>query len=255
MTLEDKVAVVTGGSSGIGRAIATRFAEAGADVVVADQRLEPREGGPPTHQWIRTETNRKAVYVECNVADVADLETAVEAADAFGGVEVMVNSAGIGRAEPFLSISEADYDELLSINLKGTFFGAQIAARRMVENDGGCIINLSSTAGIRGSNNSAAYSASKGGVRLLTYSLAAELGPAGIRVNVLHPGVIETEMTRQDIPVIGGEKAARYMDRIPLKTFGDTSDVSEMAAFLASDRADFINGVSIVIDGGMVNAG
>ena len=130
--LSDSVAVITGGSSGNGRAIARTFAEEGADIVVADIRDSPREGGTPTHEAIAAETGSEATFVECDVTEKDDLEASVEAAEEFGGVDIMINNAGIFRGENFLEVSEDDYNRLMDINVKGVFFGAQAAAKRMV---------------------------------------------------------------------------------------------------------------------------
>lgn len=253
--LGDQVAVVTGGSSGIGRAICRRFAEHGADVVVADIQAGPREGGTPTHELIEAETDRAAVFVECDVSETADLAAAMDAADEFGGVSVMVNNAGIFRGADFLDVSEADYDRLMDVNVKGTFFGAQAAARRMVENGGGSIVNLSSVAGITGSGEYATYCTSKGAVRLLTYALADALGPRGVRVNVIHPGLIETAMTTDDVPLVGTEAGEAFVEQVPSRRAGDTGDIADAALYLASDLADYVNGESLVVDGGLTNTG
>lgn len=247
------VAVVTGASSGNGRAIAREFADQGADVVVADIREDPREGGTPTHDLIEQETERTARFVDCDVTDLDQLEAAVAAADDLGGVDVMVNNAGVFRGEAFLDVSEEEFDRLMDINVKGTFFGSQAAARRMVDSGGGSIINLSSVAGIRGSGEHVTYCTSKGAVRLMTYSLAGQLGPEGVRVNAIHPGVIETAMTTEDVPIVGTEEGEAYLEQIPSRRFGQPADVADVAVFLASDLAGYVNGESIIVDGGMTN--
>lgn len=253
--LSETAAVVTGGASGNGRSIARTFAEEGADVVVADVQADPREGGTPTHELIEAETDARAAFVECDVTDNDDLREAVDAADEFGGIDVMVNNAGIYRAETFTDVTEAEYRTLMDVNVKGVFFGAQIAAERMLETGGGSIINMSSVAGIQGSRQSPTYSASKGAVRLLTYALAAELGEDGVRVNAIHPGVIETSMTTEDVGLVRGENADRYRSMIPQGRFGTPDDVADVTLFLASDLADYVNGASLVVDGGMSSSG
>ncbi|WP_313691089.1 SDR family oxidoreductase [Halorarum halobium] len=249
--LLDDTAVVTGAASGNGREIAVRFAEEGADVVVADVREEPREGGVPTHERIAGETDREATFVDCDVSDPEALERAVAAAESFGGVDVMVNNAGILQPDSFLEVTEEEYDRLMDVNAKGVYFGAQAAAKRMVEADGGVIINMSSAAGIRGSGRLVTYSHSKGAVRLLTYSLADALGPDGVRVNAIHPGFVETAMTTDDVHVVGTEQGERMKRGIPSRRFGTPGDVADAAVYLASDMSSYVNGESLVVDGGM----
>lgn len=252
--LGGKTAVVTGAASGIGRAIARRFAAEGADVVVADVREAPREEGDPTHEAIESGTDASAAFVSCDVTDVGDVDAAVDAADEFGGVDVMVNNAGIvGPQGPITDVEPEAYRRLLRVNLDGVFFGSRAAAARMAESDGGSIVNVSSIAGIRGYENLTPYCASKGGVRSLTYALAEELGPDGIRVNVIHPGVIETAMTAEDVPIVGTETGEAMRRSIPLRTFGTPDDVANAALFLASELSEFVTAESLVVDGGVTN--
>lgn len=242
------VAVVTGGASGNGRAIACKLAAEGANaVVIADLRREPREGGAPTDEVVAG-LGATAVFVETDVSSPDSVATAVEAAEDFGGVDCMVNNAGILRAESFLEMTEADYDALMDINVKGVFFGAQSAASAMMRHGrGGSIINVSSVAGIVAGSLLPAYSATKGAIRLLTYSLSGYLGPMGIRVNALHPGIIDTAMTTIDAH-IADDASARH---IPLGRNGVPGDVADSAVFLASTLSRYISGVSLVIDGGL----
>lgn len=251
--LTDQTAVITGAASGNGRAIAQRFADEGANIVVADIREEPRGGGTPTHELIESEYDVHTTFVETDVSDIDSLEAAVETAAEFGGVDIMVNNAGIFRAEEFLEVTEEEYHQLMDINLKGVFFGAQVAAKQMIENGGGAIINLSSVAGIQGSADYATYNASKGAVKLLTYALADRLGPEGIRVNAIHPGLIETKMTTEDVPIIGGEQEEAFLQTIPSRRAGTPEDVADAALFLASDLSGYVNGESLILDGGMTN--
>lgn len=240
--LTGETALITGASSGIGRAIALRFAEAGADIVVADVREEPREGGTPTHELIAD-----AEFVETNVAEPESVRTAVDQTVAeFGGLDVMVNNAGVYPGDqPVETVAEADYDRVLDVNLKGTYFGSTVAAEAMREGDGGAIVNLSSIAGLVGFGGGTAYGASKGGVASLTRSLAVELGPDGIRVNAISPGVIETAMTTQDTDAVG-----TMTDRVPLRRDGQPEDIASAALFLASDDAAYVTGHDLVVDGG-----
>lgn len=247
--ITDQVAVITGGSSGIGRGIAKSFAREGADIVVADLQREPKGDGPPTDEFLRKEFDIQAGYVECDVSELADLETAVAAADEFGGIDIMVNNAGIFRIDKFLDASPEQYDQVMNVNARSAYFGAQAAAQSMIEADGGCIINLSSINAYLGSRGAIAYSMSKAAVQLLTRSLAGTLGPEGIRVNALLPGSIRTSIgAGVDIP----QDIAEGMDmEIPIGRRGTPEDVGDVAVFLASDLARYVNGASIRVDGGM----
>ncbi|RLM49210.1 SDR family oxidoreductase [Halorubrum sp. Atlit-28R] len=251
--LTDNVAVITGGSSGNGRAIARRFASEGADIVIADIQESPREGGDPTHELIEAETEVRATFVECDVTNVGNLETAVEAAEEFGGVTVMVNNAGIFHDEEFLEVDEDAFDRMMDINVKGVYFGAQAAAKRMVKAGGGRIINISSVAGLEGSGEFITYCGTKGAVRLLTYAMAAKLGPDGVRVNAIHPGLIETTMTTEDYPIMGTDAEEDFLQSIPSRRAGQPEDVADTALYLASDLSDYVNGESLIVDGGMAN--
>lgn len=250
MTLLDgRVAVITGGSSGIGRGIALGFAEHGADaIVVADIREKPKEGGLPTHEKIEEETDTSATFVDCDVAKLDDVQQAVESADAFGGVTVMVNNAGIWHPEDFFQVEEDEYRRMMDINLKGAYFGSQAAAKRMTEHGGGAIINISSIAGLFGNGNWPTYAASKGGLTMLTYSLAHRLADHGIRVNAIHPGGIET--------MIGGDQGTdpdqirAFLDGVPLGRYGQPEEIGGASVFLASDLASYVTGESLVVDGG-----
>jgi NAD(P)-dependent dehydrogenase (short-subunit alcohol dehydrogenase family) len=246
--LEGKVAVVTGGASGMGRAVCVRFADEGAAaIVVADVRKDPREGGAATVELVQA-AGAKCVFVESDVRRPADLERAVVVSEQFGGVDIMVNNAGVSGPEDFFAWSEEDYDRVVDVNVKGVFFGCQVAAKAM-RGRGGAIINLSSIVGIRGLSTSPTYSASKGAIRLLTYSLGGLLGPLGIRVNAIHPGLIDTAMNRLDAPVIGDDGASPVP--IPLGRVGLPNDVAGAAVYLASDLAAYVNATSLVVDGGL----
>jgi NAD(P)-dependent dehydrogenase (short-subunit alcohol dehydrogenase family) len=252
--LQGKVAVITGGASGNGRAISLAFAQHGADVVIADIRQEPREGGVPTQQLISQQTGARAKFVSCNVTRLADLEAAVAAADDLGGVDIMVNNAGILTKQSLLEAEEADFDHMMAVNVKSVYFGSQVAAKRMLAKGGGAIINLSSIAGMRGTGGYAAYCTSKGAVRHMTYALADELGPKGIRVNALHPGIIETQMNIVDEPVIGPTEGESYLPMIPLRRWGQAGEVADAAVYLASDLASYVSGASLVVDGGYLRS-
>ena len=256
--LDGKTAVVTGAASGFGRSISRTFARNGADVIVADIRTEPREGGQPTHELIRAETDQQAYYVECDVTSTDDLAVAVEAAEELGGIDIMVNNAGLFRTEDFLAVTEAEYDQMMDVNVKGVFFGAQAAAREMVDNGGGTIINMSSAAGYSGAGGFPTYCTSKGAVRLLTYALADRFGSNGIRVNSINPGFAKTQMMAES--GLGKGIRGRIQDQVlrrmtPQRRYAETQEIANVALFLASDLSSFVNGESILVDGGLTNTG
>jgi NAD(P)-dependent dehydrogenase (short-subunit alcohol dehydrogenase family) len=249
--LAAKVVVVTGGASGNGRAIALACAAEGARIVVADVRETPREGGAPTVEVARAEFGAEATFVHCDVTRLDDLEAAMRAADALGGVDVMVNNAGVLAKQALVDATEADFERLMGVNVKGVYFGAQAAAKRMLARAaGGVVVNVSSIAGMRGTGGYALYNASKGAVRLLTMALADELGPFGVRVVALHPGIIDTQMNVTDDPLIGSEAGEQYRQLIPLRRWGRADEVAQAVVFLASERASYVTGASLTIDGG-----
>jgi NAD(P)-dependent dehydrogenase (short-subunit alcohol dehydrogenase family) len=254
--LTGETAVVTGGSSGNGRAIALTFAEHGADVVVADVVEEPREGGDPTAAVIEAETDANATFVDCDVTNVDDLDDALDAAEDYGGVSIMVNNAGIMSAEDLFATTEEDYEHLMDVNVKGVFFGSQLAAERMVDaGREGSIVNMSSVGGLFGSSRVFLYSTSKGAVKLMSYALAGVLGEHGIRVNALHPGTIKTAMTIEfEGGAVGTEDEDQIAAGIPLKRIGTPQDVANAALFLASDLAGYVTAESLVVDGGALNS-
>jgi NAD(P)-dependent dehydrogenase (short-subunit alcohol dehydrogenase family) len=249
--LRGKRVLISGGSSGIGLAAAERFLEEGSRVFLCGidpAEVEAAVGGLAEQGEISG--------LACDVsleADVARLTGA--AANALGGVDVLVNNAGIARRDPFLAITAAGWDRILQVNLRGMFLVAQAVSRQMVARGaGGVIINMCSTNGIAGEEEYAHYNASKGGVLLLTKTMAVELGRQGIRVNALCPGYIHTPLNDAIAATIGGGEfeAAYVRDRIPLGRAGRATDVAAAYAFLASDDAAFIHGSALVIDGGQL---
>ena len=247
--LSGKVAIITGAASGIGRATALQLAREGAAVVVADLRPEPREGGEPTAQLIVAEGGT-ASFIHCDVTNRDHRQAVVARAEQLGGVDLLVNNAGLFRAQDFLETSEAEYDRMSDVNVKAVYFMSQAAARFMVPRGSGCIINLSSVAGLQGVAGFSTYCLTKGAVRLMTYALADELGPHGIRVNAVHPGFIDTSMTRIDVPVVDTPMAAAYLESIPLRRAGSAQDVARSILLLASDLAGYVSGASLNVDGG-----
>lgn len=244
--LEGRTAVVTGAASGNGRSIAILFAEHGADVVVADVREDPREGGLPTHEVVDQETDQGATFVECDVSSRNDLKEAVDAAGEFGGIDIMVNNAGIYERTPFLKVTEEEYDRMMAVNGKGVFLGSQVAAWRLMERGSGSIINISSLNSTVGVGHAVPYCASKGAVHAMTPAMADALGPT-IRVNSIHPGAIDTAMYV--------ERSEDQLKAIPAERAGLPEDVAGAALYLASDLSDYVTGQSIVVDGGVSTTG
>ncbi|GGM67865.1 NAD(P)-dependent dehydrogenase (short-subunit alcohol dehydrogenase family) [Halarchaeum rubridurum] len=250
---DGETVIVTGGSSGIGRAVAARFGEAGATVVVADVDEEPRDVDAivPTAQRIR-DAGGEAHFVETDVSDPDDVESVVAAAREFGGVDVMVNNAGISRQAPFLDIDPDDLDALYEVNVKGVFVGTQAAGRDMVERDDpGCIVNTASISSEVSQFGQSAYDVSKAAVQMATRGAALELGEHGVRVNAVAPGHIGTEITE------GWTEEARSYDResdllkpLPLGRAGTPEDVAGAFCWLASEDAAYVTGETVTVDGG-----
>jgi NAD(P)-dependent dehydrogenase (short-subunit alcohol dehydrogenase family) len=249
MALENKVTIVTGGAKGIGLAIARRFASEGARVVVAD--VDDDAGSRAVEEIGALGAVR---FVRCDVGDGAEVENLVRSVvEAWGGIDVLVNNAGIVHGADFLEITEADFDRVLRVNLKGVFLVGQAAARQMVKQvkDGGApgaIVNMSSVNAVFAIPTQVPYSASKGGVNQLTKVMALSLAPYGIRVNAVGPGSIMTDM----LASVANDKAARHrlLSRTPLKRIGDPAEIAAVVAFLASDEASYITGQTIYADGG-----
>ena len=244
-TLTGKVALVTGASRGIGRAIALKLAAEGAAVVIN------YHGSMEKAKEVKAEIESDggiAEIMQCNVADYQATEAMIrKVTDDFGRLDILVNNAGITRDGLLMKMSEEDYDTVLDTNLKGPFHCIRFAARQMLRQRSGRIINLSSVSGILGNAGQANYSASKAGVIGLTKSAARELASRGITVNAVAPGFIETEMTA----VLPEKVRESAVAQIPLGTFGTAEDVAEAVAFLASDSARYITGQTIHVDGGM----
>jgi glucose 1-dehydrogenase len=248
MKLTGKKALVTGSNQGIGQAIALRLAEEGADLII-DYVTHP-DTAEETVQSIR-KLGRRAVAVQGDISKVADTQRMVaESVEALGGLDILVNNAGVERHASFWEVTEADYDLVLGINLKGAFFTTQAFVRhRMEVKQPGKVINLSSVHEDLPFPHFTSYCASKGGMKMVMRNLSIELAPYGITINNIAPGAIETPIntTLLHDPV----KLKALLDNIPLARLGKTSDVAGVAAFLASADADYITGATIVVDGGL----
>ncbi|MBI2770666.1 MAG: SDR family oxidoreductase [Burkholderiales bacterium] len=239
--LAGRTCIVTGGSQGIGEACARRFAREGAKVVIAD--VDDARG-----QALATELG--ALYVHCDVGDKSQADALVAAAmQAYGRIDVLVNNAGIFKASDFLDITEADFDAVLRVNLKGSFLVGQAVAREMAKAGKGSIVNMSSVNGTLTIPTIASYNVSKGGINQLTRVMALALADKGIRVNAVAPGTIATELAAKAV-LTSEEAKARIMSRTPMKRLGEPHEIADAVAFLASDAASYITGEIVVVDGG-----
>jgi glucose 1-dehydrogenase len=246
--LQGRVAIVTGASSGIGQSIAVRLAHEGADIVI-DYVGHP-EGANETLKQVNA-AGAKGAIVQADVSKLEAVQNLVDQAwKHFGSADILVNNAGMERKADFVDVSEADYDKVLSVNLKGPFFLTQAFVRRLRDaKKPGRVINISSVHEDMAFPGFATYCASKGGLRMLMRDLAVELGPLGITVNNVAPGAISTPINTallEDRP-----KLNALLANIPLGRLGTTEDVASLVAFLASDEASYINGSTFVIDGGL----
>jgi glucose 1-dehydrogenase len=248
MRLQGRNALVTGSSKGIGRAIAARFGREGANVVV-NYNSDPK-GANEVVEEIRA-LGVKAMAVKADLGNVASVQALIAASiEALGSLDVLVNNAGIEAHSPFWDVSEAEYDRVLSVNLKGVFFATQAMVNHLrASSRGGRIINISSVHEEIPFPNFAAYCASKGGLKMLTRNLAVELGPLGITVNSIAPGAIETPINRKLLN--DPAKLRSLLRQIPLGRLGQPDDVAGLAAFLASDDASYATGSTYFVDGGL----
>jgi len=247
INLSGKRAVVTGSAMGIGAQIATRLAQAGADVIVTDLDDEKGEG---TAAVLRAQ-GLKATYQRCDITNTAHLVAVAEAAVAAGGLDIWVNNAGIyPTTGSVLQVTDDFVDRMLDVNVRAQFSAAREAANRMP--NGGSIVNLASIAGIRGGAGISAYTASKGAVIAMTRALGNELGPMGIRVNAIAPGIIDTPGVRAQLEPLKatGLDIDAAIAANPLRTAGQADHIARATLFLVSGLAAFVNGVTLVVDGG-----
>ena len=246
MRLKDKVALVTGSSRGVGRAIALAYAREGASVVI--NYTANQAAGEEVIAAIK-EMGEKAVLVKADVSKAADAEALVQKGiDEFGGIDILVNNAGLSRPAMLLKMTEDQWDQVVDIHLKGAFLCTQFAARHMKEQNKGKIINVTSVAGIVGTVGQINYSAAKGGLLSFTKSAARELARYNVCVNVICLGIVATDMTEK---IRTDEKLKEiYMNRILLKRFAEPDDISPAFVFLSSDESDYITGQLLCVDGG-----
>ncbi|NLS11178.1 glucose 1-dehydrogenase [Nesterenkonia sp. MY13] len=245
--VEGKVAIVTGGAQGMGRTHSQLLAEEGASVIVTDV---DSVAGQETVRLIE-DAGGSAAFIQHDVASASDWDTVVKhAMDSHGRIDVLVNNAGILVFKSLQDTEEEEWDRIVEVNAKGTFLGCKAVLPAMRHSAAPSIINISSMYGIIGAPNAAAYEASKGAVRTLTKAAAVDLGPFGIRVNSVHPGVIDTAMTRDILADPEGAKA--LLGTTILGRAAQPQEVSNCVVFLASDEASFITGAELVVDGGYI---
>ena len=246
-SLEGEVAIVTGARQGLGKEIALTFAEAGADVAVCDAVIEDGE-----LEAVAKEIQgfgRHSLAIQVDISQKAEVDNMVQkVADEFGVIDILVNDAGINVKCFLLEFSEADYDRIFDINLKGYFLCSQAVAKRMVQRGKGNIINIASIAATKPPTKSGPYSASKAGVVSLTKSLALELAGNGVRANAISPGLAKTKITEW---LWSDPKALKeYASKVPLGRITEPTDIAAAALFLASDASSYITGATILVDGG-----
>jgi len=247
MRLQNKIAIITGAGSGIGRGIALAFVKEGAKVVVADWS---EEGGKEAVEQVR-KINGEAVFVKTDVSKTVDIDKMVKTClDKFGRVDILVNNAGIYRTYNLHEMSEEDWDKTINVNLKSVFLGSKRVIPEMLKQGQGKIINTASIAGLVGFAQSGAYCASKGGIIALTKEMALDYAPKKINVNCICPGVIKTAMTKD---MITDPATKQFLESsTPYPRLGEPADIAMAAVYLASNESDFVNGHVLVVDGGWI---
>ncbi len=247
--LEGKSIAITGGDQGIGRAIAERLAQDGADIAIC---YRSNQAGAQEVVAEITKQGRRAIAIQCDVGKISDGQHFIDNAIAqLGKLDILINNAGLEHHADFWDVAEQDYDAVLNVNLKGLFFLTQAFVRhRMQSKSGGKVINISSVHEELPFPHFASYCASKGGIKMLTRNLSIELAPLGITINSIAPGAIETPINKNLVndPV----KLAAVLKNIPLKRLGQPADVASIASFLASDDSSYITGTTFFVDGGLL---
>ena len=239
--LQGRVVIVTGAAQGIGAACAHRFAREAAHVVIADV-------ADAAGQALAAEL--QANYVHCDVGDKAQVDALVaQVLRQYGRIDVLVNNAGIFKSADFLDVTEADFDAVLRVNLKGSFLMGQAVAREMAKAGRGSIVNMSSVNSVLAIPNIASYNVSKGGINQLTRAMALALADKGVRVNAVGPGTIATELAAKAV-LTSDEARNKIMMRTPIKRLGEPGEVADVVAFLASDAASYMTGEIVMVDGG-----
>jgi NAD(P)-dependent dehydrogenase (short-subunit alcohol dehydrogenase family) len=243
---KDKVAIISGGATGIGKAIADRLAEAGASVVLCGRRLHKCE---EACKDIQDSTGARTFARRCDIANKNQVEAMVnDVVNEFGHIDILVNNAGVTSNYHVLELPEEEWDRVININLKGYFLCSQGVGRVMAAASGGVIINIGSQLGDVARPNKAHYVSAKGGVKMLTKALAVDLAQYAIRVNAVAPGPVETEMTA---PILSDPTLRRaILERLLVRRLGQPEDVAGAVVFLASDAASFITGTTLYVDGG-----
>lgn len=246
MDLTGKVILVAGGSRGIGEQMVRDFAEQGANVVIASRNLDKCA---EIAEEVSAEHGVKALPVRCDMGNVEDIKNMYkEAFNEFKKIDIAVNNAAVNRTKPALEVEEEDFDYTFQVNVKGLFFSCQEAAKIMIEQEHGKIINISSLGGIKPYKRIAPYTASKAAVIHLTKSLASEWARYGLIVNSIAPGLISTEINEKEFQ--DERWVNKILKTVPMRKFGDTKDISNMALYLASDLSNYITGQTFVVDGG-----
>lgn len=248
---DGETAIVTGGSSGIGREIAVRFGDAGATVIVADVREDPKDADEtmPTHEAIE-EAGGEAIHAQTDVSDPAALEATVDLAHEYGGVDVMVNNAGIFHGDSIREIELEDLRRMYEVNVLGVVFGTKTAANDMIDRGiEGSVINVASISSVMAQSGMVGYNATKGGVRMATRCAALDLGEYDIRVNAIAPGSVVTEIVEGRTEVKSGDDGTA--DDIPLGRASWPADLGGAVLFLASEEADYVTGEIFFVDGGV----